>query len=168
MRTLPAALCLCLLVATTASAQADEVAVLDWRAALMETDAAERTMSALSNRLADRQQEAKALGEELQQMQQRLQASGESMTETERRTSLQDFQRKGQRFEALRREIGRARREAEQGFLQEAEPRLDQAVRQVIERHGVEVLVDPNGVLHAEQDLQDLTGEVTERLNALY
>ncbi|SFT82845.1 OmpH family outer membrane protein [Halomonas saccharevitans] len=168
MRTLPAALCLGLLVATTASAQADEVAVLDWRAALMETDAAERTMTALSNRLADRQQEAKALGEELQQMQQRLQASGESMTETERRTTLQAFQRKGQRFETLRREIAQARREAEQGFLQEAEPRLDQAVRQVIERHGVAVLVDPNGVLHAEQDLQDLTGEVTERLNALY
>ncbi|MDX1467336.1 MAG: OmpH family outer membrane protein, partial [Halomonas sp.] len=155
-----------LLVAATAPAQAAEVAVLDWRAALMETDAAERSMDELRARLADRQQEVKALGEELQDMQQRLE--GERMTETERRTTLQAFQEKGQRFEGLRREIAQARREAEQAFLEEAEPRLDQAVRQVIERHGVAVLVDPNGVLHADQDLQDLTGEVTERLNVLY
>lgn len=166
MRTLTAALCLGLLVAATAPAQAAEVAVLDWRAALMETDAAERSMDELRARLADRQQEVKALGEELQDMQQRLE--GERMTETERRTTLQAFQEKGQRFEGLRREIAQARREAEQAFLEEAEPRLDQAVRQVIERHGVAVLVDPNGVLHADQDLQDLTGEVTERLNVLY
>ncbi|TLF49766.1 OmpH family outer membrane protein [Halomonas urmiana] len=168
MRKLTAALCLGLLVATTAPAQAAEVAVLDWRAALMETDAAERTMNDLRARLAGRQQEAKALSEELQGMQQHLKGGGESMTETERRTTLQTFQEKGRRFERLRREIGQARQQAEQGFLQEAEPKLDQAVRQVIDRHGIAVLVEPNGVLHAEQDLQDLTGEVTERLNALY
>ena len=167
MRTLPAALCLGLLIAVTLPAQAAEVAVLDWRAALMETDAAQRSMNELRNRLADQQQEAEALGAELQQMQQRLQ-QGESMTETERRTTLQAFQRKGQRFEQLRREIGQARQQSEKAFLQQAEPRLDQAVQQVIDRHGVEVLVDPNGVLHAEQDLQDLTGEVTEILNTLY
>ncbi|MFG6159067.1 OmpH family outer membrane protein [Halomonas sp. 1390] len=168
MRKLTAALCLGLLVATIAPAQAAEVAVLDWRAALMETDAAERTMNDLRARLAGQQQEAKALGEELQGMQQRLQGGRESMTETERRTTLQAFREKGRRFEQLRREIGQARREAEQGFLEEAEPKLDQVVRQVIDRHGVAVLVEPNGVLHAEQDLPDLTGEVTERLNALY
>lgn len=168
MRKLTAALCLGLLVATTVPAQAAEVAVLDWRAALMETDAAERTMNDLRARLAGRQQEVKALSEELQGMQQRLKGGGESMTETERRTTLQAFQEKGRRFERLRREIGQARQQAEQGFLQEAEPKLDQAVRQVIDRHGIAVLVEPNGVLHAEQDLQDLTGEVTERLNALY
>lgn len=167
MRTLPAALCLGLLVSVTLPAQAAEVAVLDWRAALMETDAAQRSMNELRNRLAGQQQEAQGLAEELQQMQQRLE-QGESMTETERRTTLQAFQRKGQRFDQLRREIGQARQQAEQAFLQQAEPRLDQAVQRVIDRHGVEVLVDPNGVLHAEQDLQDLTGDVTEILNTLY
>ncbi|MEQ6918558.1 OmpH family outer membrane protein [Halomonas aquatica] len=168
MRTLFAALCLGLLAVVTLPAQAAEVAVLDWRAALMETDAAQRSMNQLRNRLVGQQREAEALGEELQRMQQRLQQPGESMTETDRRTILQEFQRKGQRFEQLRREIGQARQQAEQAFLQEAEPRLDQAVQQVIDRHGVEVLVDPEGVLHAEEDLQNLTAEVTEILNSLY
>lgn len=167
MRKLSAALCLGLLAVVTLPAQAEEVAVLDWRAALMETDAAQRSMNELRNRLAGQQQEAESLGEELQQMQQRLQ-QGESMTETERRTAMQEFQRKGQRFEQLRQEIGQARQQSEQQFLQEAEPKLDQAVQQVIDRHGVEVLVDPNGVLHSERELQNLTGEVTEVLNTLY
>lgn len=167
MRKLSAALCLGLLAAVTLPAQAEEVAVLDWRAALMETDAAQRSMNELRNRLAGQQQEAESLGQELQQMQQRLQ-QGESMTETERRTAMQEFQRKGQRFEQLRQEIGQARQQSEQQFLQQAEPKLDQAVQQVIDRHGVEVLVDPNGVLHSERELQNLTGEVTEILNTLY
>ncbi|TDR50175.1 periplasmic chaperone for outer membrane proteins Skp [Halomonas ventosae] len=167
MRKLSAALCFGLLAAVTLPAQAEEVAVLDWRAALMETDAAQRSMNELRNRLAGQQQEAESLGQELQQMQQRLQ-QGESMTETERRTAMQEFQRKGQRFEQLRQEIGQARQQSEQQFLQEAEPKLDQAVQQVIDRHGVEVLVDPNGVLHSERELQNLTGEVTEILNTLY
>lgn len=167
MRKFSAALCLGLLAAVTLPAQAEEVAVLDWRAALMETDAAQRSMTELRNRLAGQQQEAESLGQELQQMQQRLQ-QGESMTETERRTAMQEFQRKGQRFEQLRQEIGQARQQSEQQFLQEAEPKLDQAVQQVIDRHGVEVLVDPNGVLHSERELQNLTGEVTEILNTLY
>lgn len=167
MRKLSAALCLGLLAAVTLPAQAEEVAVLDWRAALMETDAAQRSMNELRNRLAGQQQEAESLGQELQQMRQRLQ-QGESMTETERRTAMQEFQRKGQRFEQLRQEIGQARQQSEQQFLQQAEPKLDQAVQQVIDRHGVEVLVDPNGVLHSERELQNLTGEVTEILNTLY
>ncbi len=167
MRKLSAALCFGLLAAVALPAQAEEVAVLDWRAALMETDAAQQSMNELRNRLAGRQQEAESLGQELQQRQQRLQ-QGESMTETERRTAMQEFQQKGQRFEQLRQEIGQARQQFEQQFLQEAEPKLDQAVQQVIERHGVEVLVDPNGVLHAERELQNLTEEVTEILNTLY
>lgn len=168
MRKLSAALCLGLLAIVSLPAQADEVAVLDWRAALMETDAAQRSMNELRNRLANQQQEAESLGRELQQMQQRLQQEGESMTETQRRTSMQDFQRKGQRFEQLRQEIGQARQQSEQRFLQQAEPKLDQAVQRVIDRHGVEVLVDPDGVLHTERQLQDLTEDVTEILNTLY
>ena len=168
MRKFSAALCLGLLVAGSLPAQADEVAVLDWRTALMETDAAQRSMNELRNRLAGQQQEAESLGQELQQMQQRLQQQGDSMTETERRTTLQAFQQKGQRFEQLRQEIGKARQQSEQRFLQQAEPKLDQAVQRVIDRHGVEVLVEPNGVLHTERELQDLTGEVTAILNSLY
>lgn len=168
MRTLTAALCLGLLGAFALPAQAADIALLDWRAALLETEAAQRSMNQFRNQTGGQQQEAETLGRELQGLQTRLRDEGEGMAEDERRSALQTLQQKGQRFEQLRRELLTARQQAEQQFLQEAEPKLDQAIQQVIDRHDVQVLVDPKGVLHAETDLPDLTGEVTEILNSLY
>ncbi|MFY0989380.1 OmpH family outer membrane protein [Halomonas sp. C05BenzN] len=168
MRRLTAALSLLMLAALALPAQAAEVAMLDWRRALMETDAAQRSMSELESRIGGQQQQAQALGQELQQMQQRLQQEGELMSEADRQSAIQEFQQKGAEFEQLRGQIMQAQQQAEQQFLQEAEPRLEQAVEQIIDRHGVEVLVEPQGVLHAERDLPDLTGEVTQILNSLF
>ncbi|SDJ18926.1 OmpH family outer membrane protein [Billgrantia gudaonensis] len=154
-------------LAVSTQVQAAEVALLDWRTALMESDAAQRSMGDLESRIGGQQQEAESLGQELQQMQQRLQQEGDSLPESERQALVQEFQQKGSRFEQLRGEIMQAQQEAEQAFLSEAEPKLEQAVDQVITRHSVEVLVEPQGVLHSDVDLPDLTSEVTEILNTL-
>ncbi|MDN3521355.1 OmpH family outer membrane protein [Halomonas ramblicola] len=159
---------LALLLTTLAlPALADDVATLDWRRALMETDAAQSSMSELENRIGSQQQQAQSLGQELQQMQQRLQQEGEGMSESERQAAIQEFQQKGAEFERLRGEIMQAQQQSEQQFLERAEPRLEQAVDQVVARHSIQVLVDPQGVLHAEGELQDVTEEVTEILNTL-
>ncbi|MBB3191135.1 OmpH family outer membrane protein [Halomonas cerina] len=168
MRTLTAAFCLGLLGIIALPAQAADVAVLDWRTALLDTEAAQRSMNQFRNQTGSQQQEAEALGQALQDLQARLQEEGEVMAEAERRSAVQELQQKGQRFQQLRRELLEARQQAEQQFLQEAEPKLDQAIQQVIDRHEVQVLVDPNGVLHAEADLPDLTGEVTEILDSRF
>ncbi|CBV43679.1 OmpH family outer membrane protein [Halomonas elongata] len=164
MRKLTAALCLGLMGALGGplQAQAAEVATLDWQKALLETDAAQRSMNQFRNRTHAKQQEAESLGRSLQSMQQRFQDGGQPS-----QAEQQEFQTKRQRFEQLRREILQARQEAEQRFLQDAEPKLDQAVQRVIDRHDVQVLVTPQGVVHAEGDLPDLTGEVTAILNSL-
>ncbi len=167
MRNLTALLSLVLLAALALPAQAAEVALLDWRRALMQTDAAEQSMSDLQGRIGSQQQQAEALGQELQQMQQRLQQEGDQMAEGKRQSAMQEFQQKGAEFEQLRQEVMQAQQQAEQEFLQQAEPMLEQAMDQVIERHGVEVLVAPQGVLHSDADLQDLTEEVTQILNSL-
>ncbi|KAA0012127.1 OmpH family outer membrane protein [Billgrantia pellis] len=159
--------CLGLVAAVALPALAAEVAVLDWRQALFTSDAAQRSMSELESRLSGQQQEAQSLGQELSQLQQRLQQEGETLPDAERRTLIQEFQQKGSRFEQLRQQIMEEQRSAEEAFLQEAEPKLEQAVEQVIERHGVEILVEPQGVLHSERDLPNLTSEVVEILNSL-
>jgi outer membrane protein len=157
---LAAALSLVLLAAMTLPAQAAEVAVLDWRQALMQTDAAQRSLSELEGRIGSQQQQARSLEQELSQLQQRA----DSLSDSER----QEANRKVTELNRLAGEIMQAQQEAEQRFLQEAEARLEQAVEQVIARHGIDVLVEPQGVLHANQDLPDLTGEVTQILNSLF
>ncbi|QEA38792.1 OmpH family outer membrane protein [Pistricoccus aurantiacus] len=148
-------------------AQAAEVAVLDWRKALLDTQAAQRSMNQLKNQIAGQQQEAEALGKELQSLQERLQRDGATMSDAQRQSAQQEFQTKGQRFQQLRQQIAEARMRSEKTFLDQAQPKLERAVDQVIERHDIEVLADREGVIHTDIELLDVTEEVTEILNSL-
>ncbi|MDY7117042.1 OmpH family outer membrane protein [Halomonas sp. SSL-5] len=159
MRKLTAAFALLMISAIALPALAADVAVLDWRRALMETDAAQRSMSELENRVGSQQQQAQALEQELNQLQQRA----DSLSDSERQQANQ----KVAELNRLMGEVMQARQASEQALLQRAEPRLQQAVEQIIARHSIQVLVEPQGVLHAERDLQDVTAEVTEILNSM-
>lgn len=165
MRRLTAALCLLGVMALPAYAA--EVAVLDWRAALMNTQSAQSSLSQLEGRIGSQQREAQSLGGELQQLQTRLQQQGETMSQSERDTLIAELQQKGSRFEQLRREVLQAQQASEQQFLESAESKLERAVEQVLERHNIDVLVEPQGVLHSSTDLPNVTNEVTQIFDSL-
>lgn len=165
MRKLTAAVCL--FGAMTLPAYAAEVAVLDWRAALMNTQSAQSSMSQLEGQIGSQQREAQSLGGELQQLQERLQREGETMAQSQRDSLISELQEKGSRFEQLRREVLQAQQRSEQQFLESAESKLERAVEQVLERHNIDVLVEPQGVLHSSTDLPNLTNEVTQIFDSL-
>lgn len=147
------------------SAQAADVAVLDWRAALLESEAAKSSMNELREQTRDQVQRAEVLGRELEQLQQKLQQDGAVMSEAERTSTQQSLREKGGEFQQLRAQIQQAQQQKEQAFLQSAKPRLDQAIEEVVSRHDVQILVDRNAVVYAQDNL-DLTQEVTEILNS--
>ncbi|MCG7601639.1 OmpH family outer membrane protein [Halomonas sp. McH1-25] len=155
---------LCLLGMLSIPAHAAEVAVLDWREALMSSEAAQRSMNELSNQTSGQRQRAESLGQELQQLQQRLQQDGDIMSESERDSVAQELRRKGAEFQQLRAQIQQAQQQAEQKFLQSAKPQLDRAIEQVVAKHDVQLLVDRDSVVHMADGL-DLTQEVTDILN---
>ena len=90
MRKLTAAVCL--FGAMTLPAYAAEVAVLDWRAALMNTQSAQSSLSQLESQIGGQQREAQSLGNELQQLQTRLQQQGETMSQSERDALIAELQ----------------------------------------------------------------------------
>ncbi|UYF99434.1 MULTISPECIES: OmpH family outer membrane protein [unclassified Halomonas] len=165
MRKLTAAACLFGVMALPAYSA--EVAVLDWRAALMNTQSAQTSLSQLEGQIGSQQREAQALGNELQQLQQRLQNEGETMGQAQRDALISELQQKGSRFEQLRREVLQAQQNSEQQFLQSAETKLEQAVEQVLARRNIDVLVEPQGVLHSSTDLPNVTNEVTQIFDSL-
>ncbi|MFI0474351.1 OmpH family outer membrane protein [Halomonas sp. HMF6819] len=165
MRKLTAAACLFGVMALPAYGA--EVAVLDWRAALMNTQSAQTSLSQLEDQIGSQQREAQALGNELQQLQQRLQNEGETMGQAQRDALISELQQKGSRFEQLRREVLQAQQNSEQQFLQSAEAKLEQAVEQVLARRNIDVLVEPQGVLHSSTDLPNVTNEVTQIFDSL-
>ena len=165
MRKLAAAVCL--LGAMVLPAHAAEVAVLDWRAALMNTQSAQSSLSQLEGQIGNQQREAQSLGNELQQLQERLQREGDTMSQSQRDSLMAELQQKGSRFEQLRREVLQAQQRSEQQFLESAESKLERAVEQVLERHNIDVLVEPQGVLHSSTDLPNVTNEVTQIFDSL-
>ncbi|WP_447529955.1 MULTISPECIES: OmpH family outer membrane protein [unclassified Vreelandella] len=165
MRKLTAAVCL--LGSMALPAFASEVAVLDWRAALMNTQSAQTSLSQLEGQIGSQQREAQGLGNELQQLQQRLQNEGETMGQAQRESLIAELQQKGSRFEQLRRDVLQAQQNSEQQFLESAESKLEQAVEQVLARHNIDVLVEPQGVLHSSTDLPNVTNEVTQIFDSL-
>lgn len=168
MRKLTAAMCLFGAIALpSAHAVAAEVAVLDWRAALMNTQSAQASLSRLEGQIGSQQSEAQSLGNELQQLQERLQREGETMAQSQRDSLIAELQQKGARFEQLRREVMQAQQNSEQQFLEGAESKLEQAVEQVLSRHNIDVLVEPQGVLHSSVDLPNVTDEVTQIFDSL-
>ncbi|SDM09824.1 periplasmic chaperone for outer membrane proteins Skp [Franzmannia pantelleriensis] len=148
-------------------AQATEVAVVDWRQALMETRAAQQSMSQLESQIGSQQQQAQSLGQELERLQERLQQDGAVMSDSERQSLMQEGQQKERQFVELRQQIMQAQQQAEQAFLQDAEPKLERAVDEVMARHGIDVLMDINGIINTNQDLMNLTDEVTEILDSM-
>lgn len=157
----------CLLGAMSLPAYAAEVAVLDWRAALMNTQSAQASLSSLEGQIGSQQREAQSLGNELEQLQGRLQREGETMAQSQRESLIRELQEKGTRFEQLRREVMQAQQNSEQQFLEGAESKLEQAVAEVLERHDIDVLVEPQGVLHSGVDLPNVTDEVTQIFDTL-
>ncbi|MHB0776800.1 OmpH/Skp family outer membrane protein [Halomonas sp. WWR20] len=166
MRKLTGALCVGLLGVMSLPAQAADVAVLDWRQALLQSDAAQRSMNELKNQTSAQQQQAQSLGQEVQQLQQRLQKDGAVMSESERDDLQQQLMQKGRQFQQLRSQIQRAQQEKEQAFLQKAKPNLDKAIERVVAEHDVQVLVDRDAVVYSQDGL-DLTEEVTRIINSL-
>ena len=167
MRKVMGVLSLGLLGLFASVAQAAEVAVVDWRQALMETRSAQQSMSQLESQIGSQQQQAQALGQELQQLQERLQQDGAVMSDSERQALMQEGQQKEQQFVELRQQIMQAQQQAEQAFLQDAEPKLERAVDELMTRHGIDVLMDINGIINTNQDLMNLTDEVTQILDSM-
>lgn len=148
-------------------AQAAEVAVLDWRQALLDTRAAQQSMSQLESQIGSQQQQVQSLGEELERLHQRLQQDGAVMSDSERQSLMQEGQQKEQQFFGLREQVMQAQQQAEQTFLQEAEPKLERAVEEIMTRHAIDVLVDVHGVINTRQDLLNITDEVTQILDSM-
>ena len=166
MRKLTGALCLGVMSVMSMPAMANEVGVIDWRQALLDSDAAQRSMNELKNQIGDKKQRAESLSQELQQLQQKLQQDGAVMSDSERSSAQQELRAKGSEFQQLRQQIQSMQQEKEQSFMQSAKPKLDRAIEQVVERHDLDLVVDRDAVVYSEDGL-DVTEEVTRIFNSL-
>jgi len=143
-----------------------KIAVLDWRAALLGTDQARDAFRAIREALSQDQQEIQTLADEAKQLQAQLKKDAETLSADEKRQLSKDIQEKAEEYQFLGQRLQKEQRQRQETYIRSVRPQLDDAVRQVIEAHKIDLLLDRQAVTFVHSRL-DITPDVITQLNTM-
>lgn len=157
-------LLLALMLAGQAMAEL-KVAVVDYRGALMASDAAQAYTQQLKKEFAAKEEEIRKLGEEAQRLRERMQKDAAILSETEAADLKTQFEAKVQDFEYLKRKYQSQISKRQEAFLRESEPRLQKALKSLIDANDYDLVLPRQSVVHVKPTL-DITPELIKALNS--
>lgn len=149
------------------SAQDDGVlklAVLDMTNALLNSEVAIGVDQELQVETAEDQQKVRNLAEQAQSLQERLQQDAEVMSESEQRRVVGELQELQNQYEFLVQKLQTLSGERMQQFQQTYAPNLVQAISDVVEEDGYDIVFRSEAALYHDNAV-DITARVTEKLN---
>ena len=158
--------CAMLLFASTASAQNEglKIAVLDMATALLNSEVAKGVEEELQQETAEDQGKVRNLAEQAQGLQQQLQQDAEVMSESEQRRIVGELQELQNQYQFLVQKIQTLSNERMQQFQQTYAPNLVQAISDVVEEEGYDIVLRSEVALYFDNAF-DITARVTEKLN---
>lgn len=153
--------------ATTSIAQESgglRIAVLDMAAALLNSDVAKVVNDELQAETAEDQEKVRNLAEQAQTLQEQLQQDAEIMSESEQRRIVGELQELQNQYQFLFQKIQTLINERQQQFQQTYAPNLVQAITEVVEEEGYDIVFRAEAALHYSNTI-NITAQVTEKLN---
>lgn len=156
-----------LLLATGAGFAQDSglnIAVLDMATALLNSDVAKGVEEELQAETAEDQTKLRNLAEQGQNLQERLQQDAEVMSEAEQRRIVGEIQEIQNQYQFLLQKVQTLSQERRQQFQQTYAPNLVQAISDVVEEDGFDIVLRAEAALFYNNPL-DITARVTEKLN---
>lgn len=158
-------------VACTASTLAwaeGKIAVFDLQTAILQTDAAQKRLQELRNEDEYKKNKAefdriKTEGEALVQSYQKDSAI---MSEEQKATAQQKINSMQEDLEHVAGKLQQSEQVAAQAMFQEMGPKVQEVLREIIEKEGVGLLIQRQAVIHAEPSYS-VTAKVTDKLNQL-
>lgn len=152
-----------LFASMTVSAE-EKYAVIDVRAALFASKAAQSFSEQLKKDFSGDEEEIKKVGSEAQKLQDRMKKDGAMMSEAERGKISEEFEGKAKEFNFLKNKFEAAVNKRKQAFLMDSKPKVDQAILKVAKSNKLTMLFPKEATLWVEPKL-DLTSQVIEELN---
>lgn len=152
-----------LLVAVPATAET-RIGVVDLRKALFSSDDAQAFSAQLERDFAGTEEEVRKAQEEARDLQERLQKDGAMMNQSEREQLTAEFQQKAQEFAQKKQQLDQTLNSRKQGFLEDARPEVDAAVKELMEEHDLDIILPSETVVFVKPEL-NLTEELLEKLN---
>jgi|TARA_B110000305_G_C19397622_1_gene618316 outer membrane protein len=141
-----------------------KIAVLDMATALLNSEVAKDVDDELQQETAGDQDKVRNLAEQAQALQEKLQQDGEVMSETEQRRIVGELQELQNQYEFLVEKIQALINQRRQQFQQTYAPNLVQAITEVVEEEGYDIVFRAEAVLHYANAI-NITARVTEKLN---
>lgn len=150
------------------NAQADnglKIAVLNMAEALLNSEVAKGVEQELQAETKEDQDKLRNLATQGQQLQQRLQQDAEVLSEAEQRRIVGEIQEIQNQYQFLMQKIQTLSQERQQQFQQTFAPNLVQAISEVVEEEGFDLVIRAEAALYFDGPL-DITARVTEKLNS--
>lgn len=156
-----------MLVAGNTYAQDDEglkIAILDMGAALLNSEVAKGVESELQEETKDDQAKIKSLAEQAKSLQDQLQKDAEVMSDSEQRRIVGELQELQNQYQFLVQKLQKLSQDRRQQFQQTYSPNLVQAISEVVEEGGYDLVIRAEAALYFDGSF-DITARVTEKLN---
>lgn len=163
MKRLTRAAAICALMFSTHTL-AQNVAVLGVEEALLTSDAAKVFREELKKEFADDEKQLVELEKQARELRDKLQKNAGLASEDDIKQMRLQFQKAFAEYQRRGQAMQQQRSEREQAFIAEMRPRLDKAIRALIENEKFDVVISKQATVYTADGV-DLTKRVTQLLN---
>ena len=151
-----------LVSASLAFADGSKVAVLDVQEAILSTNMAKSEMKSFEARsdIAKMIGDAERLKKDIVSLRAGIEKGGNDAQDKQKTVEFKQAD-----FELIIRKLNAERQAAGKRLMDNIGPRLEEAVKSIVDSEGVGLLLDRKAVIHADSTF-DITAKVTEKLNS--
>lgn len=151
------------MLALPAAAQ-DKIGVVDLRRALFSSDGAQSFSQELQDDFASEESKVRDAQENAQKLKERIEKDGAMMNDSERQEAAGNFKEQVQEFQYLKKKLDSKVGARKKAFLEKARPEVNAAVKELLEKHDLDLVLPSEAVVYAKPDM-DITEELIEKLN---
>ena len=153
------------LLVSAASAWADvKIAVVDLRAAILQSDEAKMVEQKLNTSLSQDEADAVALRKEIGKLQEKLQKDQAVMSQDEVRDLQKKIDDKNMDFSFKNQKIQKSQKDAMQDLISNMAPKVDKELHEIAKEKKLDLILRTEVVPFADKKL-DITSELIKRLN---
>lgn len=147
-----------------ANLYATEVAVVDFRAAVLQSNIGQEAAKEPKQQIAEMDARLKQEQSALEASAQELQRDELTLSQDELNQRRQALAEQQNRLRAMAANMQRQAKELEQKLVQSLTPQAEAALKSLIEERGLNLVLNRQLSLYADQDA-DITNELVERIN---
>lgn len=143
-----------------------KIAVVDVQRAILNSEHAQDLLAQIQDEFKGDEQEVKDIQAEAAKMLQRLQKDGDVMSDAEKRKLQQQIQEKNQDFQYLRDKLQKRIQSRQQELFAGTDEQVQKAIQELVMAEDYDLVIPRQAALYVD-DLYDITGKVTEKLNQM-